>query len=571
MGIKKKMKQWYKNLMFRNKVLISLMSVSLIPVLILGMFCYVQTRNLLIQREKEVLEETLKQNITSLNGTLLSYETIMENLAWNDNLKQAVTETYESNLQMYLAYRDVIDPLLLNIKGLNPSVDRITIYSTNSTLYPHGENLMKADQMKIPGDSFQDSRIHWYTNGKDRLELYCKIYAEDKSEQNVIYMSVNYQQTFSGLLELFGDDYGVLITDEDAQPVFSYRRSRDFGEWEGSQAAGQLSIAQLEHCVVKESMIPQCDWKILLYRPEKLISAAARSITFLVVSVIILCITMVLLISLALSRSVVRPIEELIQNMDQIENGNLSVDIREKYSDEIGRLIRHFRKMVERLDYMVKEVYQSKITQQEYEMKALQAQINPHFLYNSLSLINWKAIMADQDEISEMAQLLSTFYRTTLNRGKNVTTVKGEWDNTCSYTRIQSIMHSGKIDIQMEIEDTILGYEILNLLLQPLVENAIIHGLDHKETEGEKKLWIRGREDGAVLVFEVSDNGCGMSVEVLENLLTMETKGYGVQNVHHRIQLYYGSQYGLVYESKAGEGTRARLMIPKVKKDEKTV
>lgn len=565
MGGMKKLKQWYKNLLFRNKVLLSLMSVSLIPVLILGGFCYVQTRNLLVQREKEVLEETLNQNVTTLNGTLTSYKTVMDSLVWNDNLKQAVTNEYHTNLQMYLAYRDVIDPLLLSIKGLNPLVDRITIYSSNDTLYPHGENLKAAGQMKLSLENFQDSKVHWYTDGRDSLELYCKIYAEDKTEQNVIYMSVNYWKTFSGLSELFGDDYGVLITDEDGQPVYSYLLSGNRAET--GETADPQEIRQSGQYVVKESVIPQCSWKILLYRPEKVISASARSITFLVVLVVMLCIAMVLFISLALSRSVVRPIEELIQNMDQIENGNLSVDIKEKYSDEIGRLIRHFRKMVERLDYMVKEVYQSKITQQEYEMKALQAQINPHFLYNSLSLINWKAIMADQEEISEMAQLLSTFYRTTLNRGKNVTTVKGEWDNTCSYTRIQSIMHSGKIDIQLEIEESILDYEILNLLLQPLVENAIIHGLDHKETAGEKKLWIKGMEADDRLVFEVCDNGCGMPDEVLKNLLTMETKGYGVQNVHHRIQLYYGSRYGLNYESEVGVGTRARLVIPKVRSE----
>lgn len=101
--------------------------------------------------------------------------------------------------------------------------------------------------------------------------------------------------------------------------------------------------------------------------------------------------------------------------------------------------------MVDRLNYMVNENYKSRIAQKEYEMKALQAQINPHFLYNSLSLINWKAIMAGQEEISQMAQLLSTFYRTTLNKGKNITTVKGEWDNTCSYVQIQNLMHSGKM------------------------------------------------------------------------------------------------------------------------------
>ena len=274
---------------------------------------------------------------------------------------------------------------------------------------------------------------------------------------------------------------------------------------------------------------------------------------------------MVTILSMLLTRSVVRPLHELITNIDQIKIGSMSVNAVNESQDEIGHLFRSFKSMMDRLNDMIEEVYQSKILQQEYEMKALQAQINPHFLYNSLSLINWKAILAEQTEISEMAQLLSTFYRTTLNRGKNITTVKGEWDNTCSYVKIQQMLHSGKFETTLEIEEDMMQCEILNLLLQPVVENAIVHGLDHKITEGTKKLEIFGRKEHGELVFTVCDNGCGMSEEIKQNLLTMESKGYGVQNVHHRIQLYYGTQYGLKYESKKNEGTRVTITIPERK------
>ena len=241
-----------------------------------------------------------------------------------------------------------------------------------------------------------------------------------------------------------------------------------------------------------------------------------------------------------------------------------SVDIQGDDKDEIGRLISRFGEMVRRLDCMVNEVYKSKIAQQQYELRALQAQINPHFLYNSLSLINWKAIMAGQEEIGEMSRLLSTFYRTTLNKGRNVTRVKGEWDNTCSYARIQNLLHSGRLVLNMELEEGMEEYEILNLLLQPLVENAIVHGLDHKTDEGEKVLKVTGRQEGEHLVFVVQDNGCGIPAPVLADILTTQSSGYGVQNVHHRIQLYYGSDYGLVFESSPGKGTRVTVTIPRI-------
>lgn len=556
----KTIKQWYKNLKFRRKVLLGYMAVGLIPAIILGIFSYVQVRHLLLEREQQALTETLNQNVTALKGNLTSYKNFMDGLVWNENLQQAVTAQYDTNFQMYLAYRDVIDPMISNIRNLNSSVERITIYTSNESIYPHGENVRPLSEIGIQTENLKDSRIHWLYNKKNALELYCKIYSGKKTEQNIVYMKISDKQTLANLKTLFQDDFGIFITDASEDTVFSYLA--EHGTKEQFPSMNRKEIIQSGKYVVKEAQIGLCDWEIVLYRPVGVISASAKSITILVLFVIIICVFLIILASSVLSRSVVRPLLKLMHNVEEVEAGNLIIEVQEDSSDEIGRLISSFQRMVKQLNYMINEVYQSKITQQEYEMKALQAQINPHFLYNSLSLINWKAIMAEQMEISEMAQLLSTFYRTTLNKGMNVTTVKGEWDNTCSYVRIQRMMHSGKFEANMEIEDSILNYEMLNLLLQPLVENAIIHGLDHKETEGTKHLIVRGWKETDNLIFEIRDNGCGMQKDVLYNILTAQTNGYGVQNVHHRIQLYYGETYGLVYESEWNIGTTVRLTIP---------
>lgn len=560
--MKKKLVQWYKNLKFQRKVLLGYMAVALIPVIILGVFSYVQVRHLLIEREKQALNETLKQNVTALEGSLASYKNFMDSLVWNENLQQAVTQLYETNFQMYLAYRDVIDPMISNIRNLNSSVERITVYTSNKSIYPHGENVRPLSEIGIETEELEDSRIHWNYNEKNQLELYCKIYTEKKMEQNIVYMKISGKQTLDNLKKLFQDNFGIYITDETGDMVFSYLAGQgDFGErW---PVINEEEIFQSGRYVVKEAQIELCRWRIVLYRPIGVILGSTKSITVLVLLVIIICVVLTMVASSVLSGSVVRPLRRLMHHVRQVEAGNLEVGIQEEESsDEIGHLMLSFRGMVKQLDYLINEVYQSKITQQEYEMKALQAQINPHFLYNSLSLINWKAIIAEQDEISEMAQLLSTFYRTTLNKGKNVTTVKGEWDNTCSYIKIQRMMHSGKFEADMEIEDSILEYEMLNLLLQPLVENAIMHGLDHKETEGTKRLTVQGRKEDNALVFEIRDNGCGMQRDVACNILTAQSRGYGVQNVHHRIQLYYGEAYGLVYDSEWQIGTTVRLTIP---------
>ena len=562
--MRERIRQWYRNLVFRKRVLYSHLAVSLIPVIILGAFCYIQTRNLLINREKEVLRETLEQSVITLDSTLDAYKNVMDNLTWDAKIKEALAVRYENNFQMYLAYRDIIDPILFRIRSLNPKISHLTIYSSNATLFSHGDYLKTIEDIADLPEETKDYQIHWKGTDNGRLELYCEIYPDTTADRNVVWIDVDYNATFVFLKSLFGDDYGVKIADEAGGTVFSW------SSIDGIAAAEELCFETETACrdyVMEKKELSVNGWTMWLYRPLKTVSQSASTIPVLIGMVVIFCMALILLAGLLLTKSVVSPLGELIRNIDQIQEGHLSVEVEGGTRDEIGHLITRFGKMMERLDHMVNEVYKSKILQQQYEMKALQAQINPHFLYNSLSLINWKAIMAGQEEIGEMARLLSVFYRTTLNKGKNVIDVKGEWDNTCSYIRIQNMMHSQKLTVRTQIDEGMFSYQMLNLLLQPLVENAIAHGLDHKTGEGERILEVTGREEETDLVFTVSDNGCGIPLESLSEILTAESKGYGVQNVHHRIQLFYGNAYGLSYESQPGVGTRVTVRIPKVWKE----
>lgn len=560
----KKLRQWYRNLKFRKKVLFSMLLASLLPVVLLGIFCYFQCRNLLIQREEEMLSQTLEQNVTILTGNLNLYKSYMDSIVWDDNLQQALETDYEDNLQMYVAYRDIIDPVIFNMENLDSAVKQVTIYSTNDTLYPHGKNFLPAEQMKLNMDELERGRVLWDARPEsDELNIYCKMYSEYGRYENVILISLDYSEVFSIFTNLFSDDYGIEITDNDGNIIFSFAQKNTDHNVQNSAVKHTADAEREKDYVIKTEKIDTVNWMAELQRPVTEISASARSITVLVLIVIFGCCALVAFLSLTLARSVTKPVNELVENIEQIELGSLSVDGVNESQDEIGHLFRSFKRMMERLNDMINQVYQSRILQQQYEMKALQAQINPHFLYNTLSLINWKAIMAEQTEISEMAQLLSTFYRTTLNKGKSTISVKGEWDNTCSYVKIQQMLHSGKFEAVLEIDANILKYQMINLLLQPLVENAIIHGLDHKETEGKKILEVYGGEKKDDLIFTVRDNGCGMSEKTIGNILIEQTKGYGVQNVHHRIQLYYGEKYGLAYQSEINEGTTVTLIIPK--------
>lgn len=265
-----------------------------------------------------------------------------------------------------------------------------------------------------------------------------------------------------------------------------------------------------------------------------------------------------------------RPLEKLSADILLVEQGHYetagSQEDDSARKDEVGQLQHAFHAMVVQLNHLINEVLLAQIEQQKYELRVLQSQINPHFLYNSLSLINVQAIMAGQTGISQMSQLLSTFYRTMLNKGKSMTTIRDELENTKAYVSIQQIMHSWSFDVTYDIDERTLPFSVLNLIIQPLAENAILHGLDHRQAPGKGMLTISCRleDETETILFQVIDNGCGMSESDCQSILSADSKGYGVQNVHRRIRLYYGDACGLQYRSTPGSGTCAVLRLSKL-------
>ena len=257
------------------------------------------------------------------------------------------------------------------------------------------------------------------------------------------------------------------------------------------------------------------DWTAWLYRPSREQLITYRYFQLTAVLLTVLCIAISFLVASYLSRIMARPLEKLSADLLLVEQGHYetagSHEDDSGRSDEVGQLQRAFRAMVIQLNHLINEVLIAQIEQQKYELRVLQSQINPHFLYNSLSLINVQAIMAGQTGISQMSQLLSTFYRTMLNKGKSITTIRDELENTKAYVSIQQIMHSWSFDVTYDIDERTLPFSVLNLIIQPLAENAILHGLDHRQAPGKGMLTISCRLEEETILFQVIDNGCGMS------------------------------------------------------------
>lgn len=267
-----------------------------------------------------------------------------------------------------------------------------------------------------------------------------------------------------------------------------------------------------------------------------------------------------------ISNEITRPIKELERSMKEVERGNFgnaALEVRD--SSEIGSLTRSFNIMTEEIQNLMKQSEREQRAKRKYELKALQSQINPHFLYNTLDSIIWMAEWGKNKEVVTMTSSLARLLRRTISNEQELVTIREEIDCTEAYLTIQKMRYKDKLEYSIAVEDSIKEEKIVKLLLQPLVENAIYHGIKYKEGKGT--IEIRGFRRDGLIWLEVEDDGIGMDEEALVHIFekhVRDTKsnGVGVSNVNERIRLFYGPEYGLRYESEPGRGTRAVVVIP---------
>lgn len=269
-----------------------------------------------------------------------------------------------------------------------------------------------------------------------------------------------------------------------------------------------------------------------------------------------------------ISRSTVNRLILLTGKMEEVQRGNLEVTVDSHSRDEIGKLMDSFNIMIRRTKALVQREFQASKAIKNYELKALQAQINPHFLYNTLDLINWKALDHDVPEIAQIVQSLAKFYKLSLNKGRDIVTVEDELNHIISYVQIQNFRFENRIHLILQVDPAAYHNKILKIVLQPLVENAIVHGILGSDS-ATGSIRISSRYDGPALVLLIQDDGVGMEPKIAQELLNPQLadtqKGYGVLNIDMRLKLYYGPEYGLTYVSQQGQGVLVEVRIPRDK------
>lgn len=563
----KKLLHWFNGIKLRYKLAIFYSLFCFLPVMLLFWLSFLQMRSIIDDKGKMNLQSYLQQSVSSMDRTLDGYNSLSDYIAFDRTLAEVFSMEYGTPYEQYEQLTQKVDPILRTASYFHGGMQQITIYTDNG-MVKHDTTVAPVSEIEET-DWYQKTLEHpglnWFANYQEETLFSARKLAFSGAREgvNILYMDVDYQKLFTPYAETLISECGLYITDQDGKLVFE--ESRFSGKNQNydltySEFLEQRDRGSTDYIILCEQS-NTTGWTVWLYQPVGLAGEAMRSIGVMAGVTILICIFVAVLAYFITSGMVSSRIERLTHFMQEVQEGSMDMQMESDDRDEIGMLYRGFGSMMKRIRTLINEVYLSKITQKEAELKALQAQINPHFLYNTLSLINWKALAAGEEDISRMTLALSTFYRTALNRGRNVLQVETELSNTRAYLEIQSMLHDGDFDYEIEAQTEILQCESLNLILQPLVENAIHHGIEEK-TDGRGKITVRGWKEDNCVWFMVEDNGVGMEQEVADKILTMESKGYGVRNVDERIRLCYGEKYAMKVESVVGKGTKMTIHFP---------
>ena len=399
-------------------------------------------------------------------------------------------------------------------------------------------------------------------------------------EEGVVFIDLNY----SAISELcdqnnIGSKGYVFILDEDGNVVYHPQQQQLYNELQTEntdaimEAEGNtITVGKgSDEKIYTISRSEKTGWSVVgCMNVSELLKRSRQAQQIYLITAIFLIIVALLLSSI-IARNITLPISRLRDSMARVQEGDFdAADLEVTSENEIGSLTNSFNVMTHKIQDLMEQNIHEQEEKRKSEMKALQSQINPHFLYNTLDSIIWMAEGKKNEEVVLMTASLARLLRQSISNEDEVVSVGQEIEYARSYLTIQKMRYKDKLEFSIEVEPSILSVPIVKLVLQPIIENAIYHGLKYKESKG--LLLVRGYSRGDDAVLEIIDDGVGMDEETRKHIferhkVNYHSNGVGVYNVQKRLSLYYGSGYGLSYQSEKGKGTTVTIVIPKKREE----
>ena len=534
----------------------------------------------------------LKAN-TALKNSAIEYSETMLSIITKDiyrNKKRI--ENYSSEMAMneeiidtlmnykFLSYKEkdefhiYINNYLLSNLSLLSNIAEIEIVSKDFDIaYMQGYKYFNIKDLKKYSKQAKEGLSWFYTvlNGEKYICVVTPVKGED-SLVGYIFMAIK-DEFFSSSFSLFNLDEGeemVLLDDKrnliiSDNPLIDKKFVSENIELKSSlknkREEGIINSVILEEkkYVAIYKKLRGLSWYVVSMIPYDFINSDIHSLRKEMILIGVIFILVILIFSYFLYSSIKVPLYNLLDKMKTVSKGDLKVLVNDEYKDEIGIISNNFDSMLFRINELIEKSKQQEIEKRDLEIRMLQAQINPHFLFNTLNSLKWTALMNQDYTVSEGLSSLAELLRNTIIDKNELITIKKEVENIKNYVVIQKIRYGNSFEVKYDIEEDLLENKIIKFILQPIVENSIIHGIDENKENQWINIKITSEKENILIIIE--DNGKGFNSG--KNIKNNKLSGIGWNNVDERIKLTFGLEYGALIESEINRGTVVKIVIPK--------
>jgi two-component system sensor histidine kinase YesM len=576
------MRKRFQFISIKTKMLVICLTVIIVPVFVMTINSYASSQSLLERKYTELLTDVAKQTNTRIDEFLYEIEKISLVASYGLNSNVSVFSEANSPIQEFLrdgnaANESAAYGMLMNYIILKDRVFSVYVYNLQG-----GQDLYVSsnEPLDFTHKAVEESWFRQFIGSNDKF-MTLNTHADNQLRTKRLAISHArkiFDMTSGELLGVMVISVDLKFIDiangrlqealrsrftivDETNTILYSAESRTIGQ----PFAGSYRPDPSKQLVVA-TPFDRRPWTTYLSNPRKELSAEGDILRQNMYMLAALMCLFAAIISVYLSSVITRPIKKLMDNITLVEKGQFAQVEEVRSRDEIGLLSVRFHKMSYELKHLVEQIQKEEIDKAAVEMRALQSQINPHFLYNTLGSVKWIASMQRADKIVKMTEALISMLRYAARNEGAMVSVREELDNIENYLTIQNVRYYNKLHVNIDVDDKLADHRMPKLILQPIVENAIFHGLAEKEEDGAITIRIRSEEDD--IAFEIHDNGAGMGEEtvraVKENLSNAQSqsKGIGLYNVQRRIQLHFGSPYGIRVESEPGAGTTFYILLP---------
>lgn len=582
------MRKWFRKWGFQSKLLFIFLTMILTPVILLSFFEFYYSKKMLADKTNDYLKNLAAVTLSKIDSTVSDIENVAFYINGNNTIQASLKAEKQvvGNRVAYYELHSDIRQILASYVLLRQEINAICIHSESGREYTYTKtrNGPSLDITRY----IRDEKQYWAVD-KNHIVLMKKLYAfPTQSLLGYIALDVNAKSLYdiiadidltkSGRIFLVNEEGRILATE--SETLSGELLDEPYRNFLGENEAfyNNVRVGNTYYSVYNSGAISN-GWYMVLAIPRDYYMRDITKLKNVIIPITLMTAFLTALLSILVSRGITRPIRFLSGAMENFGQGNFDINCQVDSEDEIGRLSHTFNQMVMDMNSLVNTVYEQKVMKQEAQMKSLQMQINPHFLYNTLDTINWMARIRHVDEIGDMVAALSNMMRYSLEK-KSFVRLGEEVKSLKDYIAIQNYRYRDKMVAEIEIDESLMSLYIPRLLIQPILENAIVHGIEEKLDKGH--ILVAARREDEDLYIQIMDDGVGMTEETMSHILredySMKKSGHtsiGVVNVNRRIQMIYGKDYGLLVQSVLGAGTKITIHIPareeeqeEVKKDE---